>query len=176
PKGGLPMKIRSRLFLPVCLAALVTLAVTAPGLASPCSTKTYELAVPDASTLHLRDGDHVIAAVSTEHGKLEVRVHVKGDAISENEFFLNGKPLRRVLESGVPRDVLKCQQLKASRTAEDWILAAANAVSTLVEHAAEARNTKCVYEVTATCYEYAKNQYVCAYRICCGTSCYIEIE
>jgi hypothetical protein len=159
------------------LSVFVTLAGSA---ASPCSSKTYELNVPDPATLKLKDGEHVIAAVGTDHGKLEVRVQVKGGVISDNEFWANGKRLKEGQESDLRPEVLKCMKtLGASLPpSEGWVAEAARAASSLIENSAEAKNNKnpCLLKVTATCYQSSPGTYFCAYRICCGNNCYIELD
>jgi len=72
-----------RTFLLVCL----TLGLAVPA-AAQLTNKTYNLDVPDTDTLKkLKDGEHVIAAVETDRGKLEVRVRVKGKAVSDHRFL-----------------------------------------------------------------------------------------
>ncbi|MFI5119170.1 MAG: hypothetical protein ACHQM4_02085 [Thermoanaerobaculia bacterium] len=167
PPGGL------RWLVPLSLS----LALAVSAAAAPCSSKTYELNVPDAATLQLKDGDHVIAKLTTDRGPFEVHVHVSGKSISDHEFWVNGKRLREGKESDLKPEVLKC--LKAQNaslpTAEDWIAAAARVASNLVEHTAEAAKSG-VLTVTATCYEYAAGKYFCAYRVCYGTACHIEFD
>ncbi len=162
------------------LAAL-SLSLALAGSASaagPCSSKTYELTVPDPATLHLKDGSHVIASLNTEHGKLEVRVRVKGGVVSDDGFWANGRRLREGKESDLKPELLKClkEQHASLSSSEGWIATTARVVSSLVEHSAEARITKGVLKVTATCYEYKAGQYFCAYRVCYGTNCHIEFD
>lgn len=159
----------------LALGCLLTAATSRA--AGPCSSRTYELPVPDASTLHLKDGEHTIASVSTERGKLEARVTVKGSAISEVDLFLNGRRLKEVPESRIPAKLRECTKQAAAPSAPgEWIAGAARLLSDVVEHEADAFNKKCVFKVTASCYEYSKGQFWCVYRVCCGTSCHFETD
>ncbi len=146
--------------------------------ADPCSSKTYELNVPDPATLHLKDGEHTIASVNTDQGKFEARVRVKGGVVSDDGFWANGKRLKEGRESDLKPELLKC--LKAQKaslsSSEGWIASAAQFASSLVEHSAEAKLSHCLLKVTATCYQHSPGHYFCAYRVCCGSVCHIEFD
>lgn len=164
-----------RWIVPLSLA--FALGASGARAADPCSSKTYELNVPDAATLKLKDGVHTIAAVKMETGKLEVRVRVKGIEISENEFWANGKLLKEMPESSIPKDLRRClTPAKASLAPGTLVEEAARVLSGWLEREAEARNTRCVYKVTATCYQYAAGKYWCAYHVCCGSSCSVDFD
>jgi hypothetical protein len=70
--------------------------------AAQLTNKTYSLDVPDVDTLNLTDGEHTVASVDTDHGKLEARVTVKGKVISDNRYFIRGKPLKEIPERQLP--------------------------------------------------------------------------
>ena len=80
------------------------------GLAVPAAAecKTYKLDIPDTDTLKLPDGEHVIASVAHEKGRLEVRVNVKSGVVSERQFFLGGKLLTKKAEAQVSKPILDC--------------------------------------------------------------------
>jgi hypothetical protein len=142
-----------------------------------CDSKSFEIPVPDASTLKLAEGVHTIAKAKAPHGEFEVRVRVKGSEISENEFWANGKRLGAKLDAKTPPEFVKClkeQKVQISDVgfAEEML----RALSGLVEHSAEAKNTKCVLKVTASCYQYAPGKFWCAYHVCCGSSCSVDFD
>ena len=164
-----------RWFTPVALALVLGVPAAA---ADSCDSKSFEISVPDASTLKLTDGLHTIAKTRAPHGEFEVRVRVKGNEISENEFWANGKHLGAKLDPKTPPEFVKClkeQRVQISEVgfAEEML----RALSGLVEHAAEAKASKaCKYKVTATCYEYSSGNYWCAYHVCCGGHCSVEFD
>jgi hypothetical protein len=162
---------------PLALALLSLVLAGSLAAAGPCSSKTYSLSVPDPATMQLKDGDHAIATLNTEHGRFEVHVRVSGKTISEHEFWANGRRLKEGKESDLKPEVLKCLKAQSASlpSPEDWIAAAAGAASSLVEHSAEAAKAS-VLTVTATCYEYKAGSYFCAYRVCYGTACHIEFD
>ena len=159
------------------LSFALVLAVPAAA-ADSCDSKSFEISAPDASTLKLTDGLHTIAKAKAPHGEFEVRVRVKGSEISENEFWANGKPLGAKLDPKTPPEFVKCLkeqkvQLSDVGFAEEML----RAFSGLVEHAAEAKNSRpCMYKVTASCYQYASGKYWCSYHVCCGGSCHVEFD
>jgi hypothetical protein len=155
------------------------LALTVSARAESCTD--LQLDVPDADSLNLQDGDHVIASAPTEKGKLEVRVKVAGKKASEPEYYLGGKLLKKTPESKVPEDILKCLKPKvpkgaslssaetpsenfASSLCESTESVASSAFDWL-EGTAHAAASKCVIK-SASC-----NQNTCCALACCGTSC-----
>jgi hypothetical protein len=50
-----------------------------------------QLVLPDLNALKLKDGESVVGMVGTEAGKLEARVTVKGDSVSDADYYLRGK-------------------------------------------------------------------------------------
>lgn len=163
-----------RWFTPLSLAMVLGVPAAA---ADSCDSKSFEISVPDASTLKLKDGVHTIAKARAPHGEFEVRVRVKGTEISENEFWANGKHLGQKLDPKTPPEFVRClkeQNVKISSAG--WAEEMLQSLSGLVEHAAEARNTRCVLKVTATCYQYAPGKYWCAYHVCCGSNCSVDFD
>lgn len=148
----------------VCIA----FALTVPA-AAECRSKTYTLDVPDASTLKLKDGEHTIAAVATEQGKLEARVTVKGKIVSETKLFVGGKPLKEISETQIPESVSGCVQ-KAALSPESWI---AKAFRTTLDWMVPTvyANQPCKLVVTATCGRALDGTWYCVYKVCCGRSC-----
>ncbi len=177
--------------LPISKAALVSLrtlrwlpalplalSFSVPAAAADsCDSSSFKIPVPDASTLKLADGLHTIAKAKAPHGEFEVRVRVKGNEISENEFWANGKRLGEKLDPKTPPEFVKClKEKKVQISAVGFAEEMFRALSGLVEHPAEAKNTRCVYEVTATCYQYAKGKYWCSYHVCCGGHCSVDFD
>jgi len=68
----------------------------------------FKLSVPDPQTLKLKDGEHVIAAADTEHGKFEARVTAKSGVVSSPLYFIGGKLLKDFPESEVPAPTRDC--------------------------------------------------------------------
>lgn len=155
----------------------ISLALASPVRAASCDSKLFEVAVPDASTLKLKDGEHTIAKARAPHGEFEVRVRVKGSEISENEFWANGKHLGAKLDPKTPPEFVKClKEQKVKVASASFAEEMFRSLSNLVEERADARNTRCVLKVTATCYEYASGKYWCAYHVCCGSNCSVEFD
>ena len=144
--------------------------------AAECTTKTYTLDVPDATTLKLKDGDHTVAAVATEHGKLEARVTVKGKVVSEPRLFIGGKLLKEISESQILEPVRGCAQKagllqKAGLSAESWIARVVYGALNWIMPTAYARTEACIYKVTAFCGKALDGSYYCIYYVCCGSKC-----
>lgn len=159
------------------IAPMALALAAVPAAAADCDSKSFEVAVPDASTLKLSDGIHTIAKAKAPHAEFEVKVRVKAGQSSENEFWANGKHLLEKPEAKTPADFLRClksQHVEISSLgfAEKML----GVLSDLVEHPAEARNSACVLKVTASCYEYGSGKYWCSYRVCCGSSCHVEFD
>lgn len=113
----------------ICFALVAMVSATA--MVSAVDTcKSIKLEIPDPKTLKLRDGDHVIAAVDTERGKLEARVNVKNNVAAEPRYFWGGKPLKDTPESEVPESLRDCLK-NAGRTAS----ASGNSFRTSAHHA-----------------------------------------
>ena len=105
---------------------LIILALTVPAVAQDC--KVSGLDVPDASTLNLKDGEHVIASADTVAGKLEARVTVKNKVVSSPWVFLDGKPLNKITEAQIPKEVLPCMK-KAESLSGSWLANAASSTA-----------------------------------------------
>ena len=105
-------------------------------------------------------------------------MRVKGNEISENEFWANGKHLGAKLDPKTPPEFVKClKEQKVPDLRGRLRRGDAAGASGLVEHAAEAKASKaCKYKVTATCYEYSSGNYWCAYHVCCGGHCSVDFD
>jgi hypothetical protein len=126
------------LSIPALMAALALMVFAAD------QCKTFKLEVPDPATLNLKDGEHVIAAVETDHGKFEARVIVKDKVASEPRLFIGRKLLEETPESRIPRPTRDCLESaekaqnaafscgswlgNAARPTLDWIVPATYAV------------------------------------------------
>lgn len=107
---------------------VIVLALTVPAVAQEC--KVSGLDVPDPSTLNLvKDGEHVIASADTVAGKLEARVTVKNKVVSSPWVFLDGRPLKKITEAEIPKEVLLCMKTAESPSGS-WL---ANAASSAVD-------------------------------------------
>ena len=166
--------------------ALLLLAVVcfilglAASAAAQCSVKDYALDVPDTATLKLSDGEHAIAAVQTEQGRLEARVTVKGgQVVAGPRFFLQGQLLRPIpqseLQSRLPETVRRCAPQKSSSSPESWYANAARCALDWLVPEAEAV-ARCVWKVQAVCYQNADKTWVCWFHSCCGRHCEDSIE
>jgi len=105
---------------------VIVLALTVPAVAQEC--KVSGLDVPDPSTLNLKDGEHVIASADTVAGKLEARVTVKNKVVSSPWVFLDGKPLNKITEAQIPKEVLPCMK-KAESPSGSWLANAASSTA-----------------------------------------------
>ncbi len=118
----------------VGILALVytTLALAVPAAAAEC--RTYKMQAPDPNTLKLKDGEHVVASVGTVAGKLEARVTVKGNDVSDPRLFLGGKPLKDITESQIRKEVRECMQKETGALpSESWLAEAARGGELLKE-------------------------------------------
>jgi hypothetical protein len=104
----------------LALLFCLTLAVAIPA-ATDC--KTYKLEVPDPASLKLRDGEHTIASMATDHGRFEARVTVKNEVASEPHYYIGGKLLKETPESEIPANLRDClnKERKTSSISGDRI-------------------------------------------------------
>jgi hypothetical protein len=143
------------------------------GLALPAAAecKAFKLEIPDSGTLNLPDGQHIIAAIGTEKGKLEVRVNVKAKVFSPFELLLAGKIMKPTPQAQVDKSILDClkKQLPPGRSIAnsrgssfDWFVRTA--------HAAPMRTSLCV--ILGTNCRDSVGQ--CCSLVCCDDQCAIR--
>ena len=161
----------------VQILALICLTFAPAGVAvaGNCTSKTYEVDVPDTATLKLKDGEHTIAAIETFHGKLEARVMVKRGVVSDPILFLDGKPLKEISKSEIPKALLDCLP-KAELPSEGLLSKASRSILDWVVPPADAKGRKCVWKVTATCLENKDGSFVCHFHSCWCGRCQDSIE
>ena len=106
---------------------VIVLALTVPAVAQECTVSSLE--VPDPNTLNLvKDGEHVIASAGTVAGKLEARVTLTNKVVSSPWVFLDGKPLKKITEAQIPKEVLPCMK-KAESPSGSWLANAASSTA-----------------------------------------------
>jgi len=174
-----PTRTRKLINVLRLLAVLCFTFGLAVSAAAQCSVKNYTLDVPDTATLRLSDGEHAIAAVQTDQGKLEARVTVQGGkVVSGPWFFLSGQLLRPIsqaeLQSRLPEPLRHCAQNRSS-SSESWFGDAASCVLDWIVPEAHAVN-RCVWTFQAVCYKNADATWVCWIHGCCGRTCEDSIE
>jgi len=160
-----PTETRSA--FPILVLACLTLGLTTQARAE-CTSKTYNLSLPDRATLKLPDGEHSIGSVQTAHGSLEARVSVKGKDVSAPRFLIAGRPLREVSESALPQGLRDCLKkpstpdswmAKAIRSTLDWLVAPAHAESV-------SSRMRDDWYFTELCFKGTNAQQVCTYKAC----------
>jgi len=102
--------------------ACFALWVAGPALAQSAAdcSKSSTINIGDLDARKLGEGEHVIGEAQTPHGKLEVRVSVKRNVISDPVYTIGGKRLKKTALRKVPKDIRSClrrqkQALAATR-------------------------------------------------------------
>ena len=143
---------------------VIILALTVPAIAQEC--KVYGLDVPDPDTLNLiKDGEHVIASADTVVGKLEARVTVKSKVVSSPWVFLDGKPMKKITEAQIPKEVLACMK-KAESLSGSWF---ANAASSTVDWIVPKAYASCAWHFKYSISKALNGKY---YVVCIACDCH----
>jgi hypothetical protein len=148
--------------LAATIAVCCAVAAGAAVVAAEC--KVFELTPPDPETMNLKDGEHVLASTRTPGGVVDVRVTVRGKAISPEKLYLAGKAMRDVPQEKVPRDLASCLGLRKSSAVAsplDWLASRAGALWNVVEPPLEARQP---CRVKCSC-----NENTCCCLAVCGS-------
>jgi hypothetical protein len=138
---------------------------------SKAECNTQQLEIPDLGTLHLLDGEHVIAQADTVNGKLEVRVTVKKSIVDGPTYYIRGKRLKETPAARIPEPLLDClaeglrcgtRQAEA-QSSNSWLATAIQGIADWIVPSAEARAPRrhC-YIMSSGCYENFG---------CCATAC-----
>jgi hypothetical protein len=123
-----------------------------------------QLVLPDLNALKLKDGESVVGMVETEAGKLEARVTVKDDSVSDADYYLRGKKLAETPESKIPKSMRAClNKSKRSSASESWFAR----VRDLLVPSAEAAK-RCIAHVVG---RPGCDDTICCARACCGRAC-----
>lgn len=101
--------------------------------------------------------------VETEVGKLEARVTVKGDSISDADYYLNDKKLTEMPSSKIPKSVRACLNKSRRAAADSWFAG----VRDLVVPSAEAAK-RCIAHVVG---HPGCDESICCAKACCGNAC-----
>jgi hypothetical protein len=164
------------LFVTLILTCMtVTLAVTQDesDKTSKVKCNTQQLEIPDLGTLHLPDGEHVIAQADTPHGKLEVRVTMKKSIVDGPAYYIGGKRLTKTPAARIPEPLQDClaeglrcgiRQAEAE-SSNSWLSTAIQGIVDWIVPSAEARyNRPRCYIMSSGCYE----GWGCCAAACCS--------
>jgi hypothetical protein len=80
----------------------------APSLAATNCDTSSEVDIPELHAANIGNGHHVVARANTPRGELQVRVTVKGKQISEPNFYIGQKRMKRTSMRRVPKDIRDC--------------------------------------------------------------------
>jgi hypothetical protein len=149
-----------RVLVLICMTIGLTVPVMAEPPAAQCNSGKLQL--PNLDSVKLPDGDQVVAAIETEHGKLEARVKVKEGDVSDLTYSIRGKLLAETPESKVPKAVRACWNNKRAAAGPTW----SASIMDLIISPAEAK-LRCIARVVGS----GCDDTICCARACCGNKC-----